>query len=65
MNRPSIHNLQSEDLADLLKKAGSTAASPALIRKMIQAGAPANADGTIDLVKFTAYMMGKRNGKLQ
>lgn len=52
------HN--SQDLAELLRKAGSLSASPESVQAMIDLGAPAD-----DIVKFTAWMEGKLNGSLQ
>jgi hypothetical protein len=51
-------------LADLLAKSGSRKANLATIRQFLDEGAPTNEDGTVDLVKFTAFLEGRRNGKL-
>lgn len=49
----------SQDLAELLRKAGSLSASPEAVQSMIDLGAPAD-----DIVKFTAWLEGKLNGSI-
>ena len=63
--KKSIESLTPETLADLLHKSGSRTATQETVRAMIAAGAPTNPDGTISFVKFTAWLEGKNNGKLQ
>ena len=63
--KKSIEALTPETLAELLRKSGSRTATAATVRSMIAAGAPVNPDGTISFVKFTAWLEGKNNGKLQ
>ena len=63
--KKSIESLTPDTLADLLRKSGSRTATAATVRSMIAAGAPANPDGTISFVKFTVWLEGKNNGKLQ
>ena len=45
------------DLAKLLKQAGSRFASEATIRKDIDAGAPVNSDGTVNLIHYTSWLI--------
>ena len=63
--KKSIEALTPETLAELLRKSGSRLATPAIIRRMIEEGAPTNPDGTISFVKFTAYLEGRHNGNIQ
>lgn len=63
--KKSIEALTPETLAELLRKSGSRLVSPAIIRRMIEEGAPTNPDGTISFVKFTAYLEGRHNGNIQ
>ena len=44
------------DVARLLARAGSRHATAEVIREHIQAGAPANADGTLNLVHYAAWL---------
>ena len=48
--------LTIEQFVQVLRKAGSKQASEALIRQHLAAGAPANADGTLHLLRFTAWL---------
>lgn len=60
----SLRAMDIASLADLLAKSGSRKANLATIRQFLDEGAPTNEDGTVDLVKFTAFLEGRRNGKL-
>lgn len=53
----SLSELTPEQLADVLQKSGSASVTPEAIEQMIREGAPLNDDGTIDFVKFTAYLV--------
>ncbi|HED53825.1 MAG TPA: hypothetical protein ENJ00_06450 [Phycisphaerales bacterium] len=46
-----------EDAAKLPTKAGGVRVSEAQIRKDIEANAPTNADGTINLVHYAAWLV--------
>ena len=46
-----------DDAARLLTKAGGVRISEAQIRKDIEANAPTNADGTINLVHYAAWLV--------
>ncbi len=46
-----------EDAAKLLTKAGGVRISEAQIRKDIEANAPTNTDGTINLVHYAAWLV--------
>ena len=55
--------LPPETLADLLRKGGCREAAEALER-LAEAGLPAIADGTLNLIEFTAWLLKEvnRNG---
>jgi hypothetical protein len=50
-------SLSVEDAAKLLTKAGGVRISEAQIRKDIEANAPTNTDGTINLVHYAAWLV--------
>ena len=52
--------LPPETLADLLRKGGCREAAEALER-LSEAGLPANADGTLNLIEFTAWLLKEVN----
>lgn len=54
-----------EQLADKLRASGSKTVTVEAIRAMIADGAPTNPDGTISIIKFTAYLEGRNNGSIQ
>lgn len=62
--QPTLRKLDIASLADLLAKSGSRKANIQTIQQFLAEGAPLNDDGTVDLVKFTAFLEGRRNGKL-
>lgn len=49
--------LSPEDLAVVLSKSAGKSVSPAQIRYHIEAGAPVNADGTVNMVHFAAWLV--------
>jgi hypothetical protein len=49
--------LSIDDAARLLTKAGGRIVTEAMLQQDIDAGAPTNADGTINLVNFTAWLV--------
>lgn len=53
---PSLTMLTVEDLVRLLRIMGSAAASAELVRADIEAGAPTNADGSINFVHYAAWL---------
>jgi uncharacterized protein YlzI (FlbEa/FlbD family) len=56
-NQLKITAMSVPDLVKLLKRAGSRHVSEAAIQKDIDAGAPTNPDGTINLINYTAYLV--------
>lgn len=51
------NSLTVSQLARLLSRAGSVTISEAMIQADLDAGAPRSADGTINLVHFTAWLV--------
>ncbi len=46
-----------DDLAVVLAKSAGKSVTPANIRYHIEAGAPVNADGTVNMVHFAAWLV--------
>ena len=46
-------------LADILRRAGARHASAETIRADIEAGAPVNGDGTVNLIEYAAWLVGR------
>lgn len=59
MSQASIDptKISPADLAKLLTKAGGVTVTEARIRQDIDAGAPANADGTLHVVHYAAWLV--------
>ena len=51
------NRLTIEQAARLLSAAGARPVSAAMLRKDLDAGAPTNVDGTINLVHFAAWLV--------
>lgn len=56
---PNPAALTTEQLAELLTKACGRKLAPATIHTHVAAGAPTNADGTLHLVHYTAWLAGQ------
>ena len=56
-NTAKITSLSKENLVKILIKSGSREASLETIEKDIQAGAPVNADGTMSLLEYCAWLL--------
>ncbi len=52
----NVKKLTAENLAELLRKAGSKIATPGLLVQCVERGAPANPDGTFNLIDFSAWL---------
>jgi len=52
-----ITALSVTDLATLLRRSGSRTISEEAIRRDIEKGAPANPDGTVNLINYTAWLI--------
>ena len=63
-NRINPTALPLETLLDLLRKGGCRALTEGDMQDMIAAGLPANADGTVNLIQLTAWLLKEvnRNG---
>jgi len=57
--KPSLSptSLTVADAARLLTKAGSQPVTPAMLEADLAAGAPVNADGSINLVHYAAWLV--------
>jgi len=53
---PKMTALTPAQAAKILAAAGSRRITEAMVRADIDAGAPANADGTVNLVHYTAWL---------
>lgn len=53
-NHPNSLTLQQ--LTSLLTKAGGKTITPEMVEKDIRSGAPANGDGTVNLVQYAAWL---------
>lgn len=60
----TLRAMTTAALVELLQKSGSKKATLESVNRLLQEGAPLNADGTVDLIRFMAYLEGRRNGKL-
>lgn len=49
--------LRLEDLAQILSALGPKTVTVSMLRDDIDAGAPANADGTLNLIQYVAWLM--------
>ena len=54
--------LALEDVVKLLSRSGCRIMTMEMLQKDIDAGMPVNADGTVNLVKYTAWMIKEVNG---
>lgn len=54
---PSLAALTVAQVAKVLSAAGGRRITEEMLRADIDAGAPANADGTINLVHYTAWLV--------
>lgn len=59
MNTPQlkITEISIPDLAKLLKRAGSRFISEDAIKNDIESGVPVNADGSVNLIHYTAWLV--------
>ena len=60
---PRITALSPADAARVLSAAAGESIGPEMIESDIQAGAPANADGSINLVFYAAWLVTATGGK--
>lgn len=57
------NHLSRPELARLLSDAGEQPVTVAMLRADVTAGAPTNPDGTIDLVRYVAWLLARRAEK--
>ena len=64
-NKPTLNPtaLPVADAARLLSAAGGTRVTAEMIQADIDAGAPTNADGTINLVQYAAWLIKELSGR--
>ena len=63
MSEYNARALKPEELVRALKAAGSRTISEETVAADIAAGAPANADGTVDIFLYAAWVLAKENGR--
>ena len=63
MSEYNAHALKLEELIRALKAAGSRTISEETVAADIAAGAPANADGTVDIFLYAAWVLSKENSR--
>jgi len=59
---PSLTALTVAQVSQVLSAAGGRRITEEMLRADIDAGAPANADGTINLVHYTAWLVREVSG---
>ncbi len=59
---PTITVLTPAQLAKVLSAAGSRRITEEMVRSDIDAGAPVNADGTMNLIHYTAWLVKASSG---
>ena len=52
-----ITAIQQEKLLEILRKSGSREVSPGMLTADIEAGAPVNEDGTINMIEYAAWLL--------
>ena len=60
--RPDARALKAADLVAALKAAGSRTITEETVAADIADGAPSNPDGTVDMLKYAAWILMKENG---
>ncbi len=60
-NQPSLFSLDQEKLIELLVKGGYRAMSADELANDIDAGMPLNADGTVNLIHYIAWLVKEVN----
>ena len=58
-NEPRITALPPGKVSDVLRRAGARHVSPEAIQADIDAGAPVNDDGTVNLIEYAAWLVGR------
>ncbi len=60
--RADARALKVSELVTALKAAGSRTITEETVAADLAAGAPANADGSVDILKYAAWILMKENG---
>jgi hypothetical protein len=55
--------MTKDEVVEVLKKSGSASISATILDKHIAAGAPTNADGTINFLYYVAWLIRETNAK--
>lgn len=63
MSEYNARALKPEELVRALKAAGSRTISEETVAADIAAGAPANADGTVDIFLYAAWVLSRENSR--
>ena len=58
-NQARITALPPGKLCDVLRRAGARHVSPEAVQADIEAGAPVNDDGTVNLIEYAAWLVGR------
>ena len=58
-----LEAMTKAEVVEVLKKSGSASMSATTLDKHIAAGAPTNADGTINLLHYAAWLIRETNAK--
>jgi nucleoside-diphosphate-sugar epimerase len=56
-NEPRITAMEPRKISDVLHRAGARHVSPETIQADIEAGAPVNDDGTVNLIEYAAWLV--------
>ncbi len=56
-NEPRITAMQPRKISDVLQRAGARHVSPETIQADLEAGAPVNDDGTVNLIEYAAWLV--------
>lgn len=56
-NEPRITALAPAKVAEILRRSGARHATPEAVQADIEAGAPVNADGTVNLIEYAAWLV--------
>lgn len=56
-NEPRITAMEPRKISDVLQRAGARHVSPETIQADLEAGAPVNDDGTVNLIEYAAWLV--------
>jgi len=58
-NEPRITALAPAKVAEILRRSGARHATPEAVQADIEAGAPVNGDGTVNLIEYAAWLVAR------